>query len=121
MSESESGKRGVKDVGVYIGESSRTLAERSLEHTNGAKNLDPDNFVVKHWILHHSDLNEPPKIRFRPIKTLKDALSRLVSEAVWIDAKANMNSMSEWRVIKLTRLKVDMSVWVEKANDASEK
>ena len=121
MSEAESGKREAKEVGVYIGESSRTLAERSLEHANGAKNLDPDNFVVKHWILQHSELNEPPKIRFKPVKSFKDALSRLVSEAVWIDAKANMNSKSEWRINKLTRLKVDLSTWAERADDASEK
>ena len=44
-----------------------------------------------------------------------------MSEAVWIDAKANMNSKSEWRINKLTRLKVDLSAWAERADDASEK
>ena len=44
-------------IGRYIGESSRTLAERSKEHTDGAKNCEYDNFIVKHWVNHHSDLH----------------------------------------------------------------
>ena len=107
--EVEDGARLPEDAGVYVGESSRTLAERVREHVNGAKNLEYDNFITKHWALQHSDLKEPPKIKFVPIKSYKDALTRLVSESVWIEAKANMNSKGEWRTNKVSRLKIDKS------------
>ena len=120
VSETTMGVGETGDVGVYVGESSRTLSERALEHVGGAKSLDPDNFIVKHWILKHSNLDNPPRIKFKPIKSHSDALSRLVSESVWIDAKANMNSKGEWRVNKVSRLKVDERAWKEKLKESAE-
>ena len=52
-------------VGRYIGESSRTLAERSREHVAGAGNLEYENFIVKHWVISHSDSIGPPCMRFK--------------------------------------------------------
>ena len=47
-------------IGRYIGESSRTLSERSKEHIDGVKNYDHDNFIVKHWVNHHNEFEEAP-------------------------------------------------------------
>ena len=95
------------DVGKYIGESSRTLAERSSEHMRGAKSFDSENFIIKHWVLHHPELERRPRIRFKVIKTFRDPLSRLVAESVLIDKLSNLNSKSEWRNNRVSRLVVE--------------
>ena len=66
-------------VGVYVGESSRTLAERSGEHIQGCKSLNIDNFILKHWINCHEDLTTPPLVRFRVVKSFNDPLSRMLA------------------------------------------
>ena len=93
-----------KKIGRYIGESSRTLAERSKEHIEGATNIDSDNFIVKHWVSCHSELESIPRIRFKMLKSFQDVLSRLATEAVLIDNLATMNSKSEFRCNKLARI-----------------
>ena len=99
-----------RDVGVYVGETSRTLLERALEHVTAADNLDVDNFITKHWASSHRTLESRPRIKFKVIKQFKDALSRQVSEAVWIEHVANLNSKAEWGKNSLTRLVVDNDV-----------
>ena len=39
----------VPHKGRYIGETARTLSERSDEHFKGLRRFDPKNFLVKHW------------------------------------------------------------------------
>ena len=85
-----------EEVGVYVGETSRTLAERALEHVTCSERIDVENFITKHWALKHSNLTEYPKMRFKVIKQCKDALSRQVTEAVWIEDTSNLNSKAEW-------------------------
>ena len=89
-----------------LGESSRTLAERSREHINGAGNLDYDNFIVKHWVSSHSDSADIPSMRFKVLKSFQDPLSRMATEAILIDTVANMNSKSEYRNNKISRIVV---------------
>ena len=55
------------EVGVYIGETSRTLMERATEHVIGAEHIDLDNFITKHWANKHKWLSEAPRMRFNPI------------------------------------------------------
>ena len=102
--EMKEGERTIDDVGIYVGERSRTLAERASEHVNGALTLDVNNFITKHWALKYRGLKSPPRIRVQPIRTFRDALSRLVSESVWIEARGNMNSKGELRCNKVSRL-----------------
>ena len=63
-----------QDVGVYIGETSRTLMERATEHVNGAEKIEIDNFI--NWANSHNELREAPRMRFKVTKKCKDALSR---------------------------------------------
>ena len=101
------------EVGVYIGETSRTLIERAVEHVKGANDLDVENFITKHWALRHSELNCCPRMRFRVVKQCRDALTRQVSEAIIIEDRANLNSKAEWGRNRIARLIVDKSEWSE--------
>ena len=98
----------------YIGETSRTLAERSTEHVTAAEGLDADNFIVKHWVSSHPDLTRQPRMRFKVRKSFTDPLSRLVTEAVLIEREGKLNSKSEWGHNKLKRLTVDKPEWMRK-------
>ena len=102
--EIKKGCRSAREQGRYIGESSRTLCERSKEHVDGAQNLDSDNFIVKHWVSCHSNLTNSPRMRFKVLKSFQDVLSRLATEAVFIEKMATMNSKSEFRCNKLSRI-----------------
>ena len=56
---------------VNIGESSRSLSERVLEHVRGAKALDKENFIAKPWALQHMDRANPPRIRLNQLSRSK--------------------------------------------------
>ena len=99
------------EVGVYIGETSRTLIERSREHVKCAEDLNTDSFITKHWSTRHSALNEYPRMQFSVVKQCKDAMSRQITEAIIIETKGNLNSKSEWGKNPLTRLQTDRNHW----------
>ena len=71
-------------VGVYIGESSRSLQERSFEHLRDARKLDGKSHIVKHWMEDHPSMENIPPFRFRIKRTFKDWLTRQVNEAISI-------------------------------------
>ena len=73
--------------GVYVGESSRSLHERALEHTADCRDKKEDSHMVKHWLTSHPDLGEPPAFRFRIVRSFQDAMTRQISEAVRIDIR----------------------------------
>ena len=102
---------------VYVGETGRCLAERSREHIRGLRNGDKENFIVKHWALHHRKRKEPPTIKFEIVKNHRDCLSRVVHEAVLIDKEGNMNSKSEWRKNAKPRLVIEKEGWEKKKEE----
>ena len=106
--------------GRYIGESYRSLYERSIEHFNMLKNLDLSSFMYKHWAISHKTLANPPEFRFRVVKKHKDPLSRLIHEAVRIMSSASMNSKTEWGGFKIARLSVEPAEWEKRKQDALE-
>ena len=67
----------IRREGVYIGETSRSLYERSKEHVADAKSL-------KHWLLSHEEDKEQPEFIFKKISSHKDCLSRQIAEAILI-------------------------------------
>ena len=101
------GDNASKRISKYIGESSRTLAERSKEHVEGALNCEYDNFIVKHWVTSHCDLTKPPRMKFKVLKSFQDALSRLATESVLIEMVGTMNSKSEFRNNKISRIIIE--------------
>ena len=40
---------------IYVGESSRSMAERSLEHWKDLSNQDEESHMLKHWRTVHSE------------------------------------------------------------------
>ena len=116
IDEEKNGNRQKEDVGRYIGESSRTLAERSAEHVKLADNIDHDSFIVKHWVTNHTSLMKAPRMRFRVLRSFQDPLSRMATESIFIETMANMNSRNEFRNNKISRLVV---VDPRKKNDGS--
>ena len=110
---------------VYLGETSRSLRERSGEHVSGARRLDEKNFISKHWQMAHNSDDAPPDFVFRVHSCHNDPLSREVYEAVMIQ-KVNadveitiLNSKSEWNSSSLSRLCIDKKEW-EKRKELEE-
>ena len=72
-------KKGVQSV--YVGESCRSLYERSKEHWRAFLDGKKDSHMLKHHVLIHGGQGEP-RFHIRPIKYHSSALSRQVHEAV---------------------------------------
>ena len=96
--------------GVYIGESSRSLHERAKEHVSDRDNMKEDSHMLKHWLNDHQNLLEPPKFKFRIIRSFQDPLTRQLAEAVRIERHGDgiLNSKSEFNRCRIPRLKIDL-------------
>ena len=69
-------------VGIYIGETSRSIAKRVNEHLY---DFDTESFsIVKHWMNSHTDRDEAPPFKIKILRQYKDSLSRQVGEAIAI-------------------------------------
>jgi hypothetical protein len=107
---------------VYVGESSRSIYERSLEHMNDAKKKTEDSHIWKHWAEHHPN-ESMPRFSFKVIRTFQDCLTRQVAESVRIDRRGGcvLNSKTEFSRCKITRLVVDTSEWQEEGRTEQDK
>ena len=108
-----------KKIGVYVGESARSIFERAREHGGDYIGMKEDSHMVKHWLTSHSDLQEPPMFRFRVIRSFKDAMTRQISEAVRIELRGEgvLNSKSEYSRCRLPRLVIDHDGWKKSKQD----
>ena len=99
--------------GIYVGESSRSLYERSKEHQADRDNMQEDSHQVKHWLLHHQELQCPPAFRYKMISSFTDPMTRQLSEAVRIELRGPeiLNSKSEYTRCRVPRLRVDLEGW----------
>ena len=102
---------------IYVGESSRSLMERTAEHhSDYAKNKE-ESHMTKHWANHHPGSSKPLFHQYI-VKSFKSSLERQVAEAVRIQYRGNvLNSVGGFNRSKLTRLVVDQEwdqkVWEE--------
>ena len=96
---------------IYIGETARPFRTRCREHMKKVQALSPDSFIVQHWFKHHGLNPTPPSFEFKIVKACKDALTRQVGEAVWIQDKGTLNSKSEFGMNNLCRLVADLTPW----------
>ena len=101
-------KNGSSD-GIYIGESGRSLYERSKEHLEDAKNHKDSSHIWKHWALCHQDLMVQPVFKFKVIRVHKSCLDRQLHEAVKIAECGTLNSKCEFRQNQVKRLKVSLT------------
>ena len=99
--------------GIYVGESSRSLYERTKEHQADRVELDDKSHQIKHWLTDHADLSYPPTFRFKLIRSFTDPMTRQLAEAVRIELRGTniLNSRAEYNRCRVPRLKVDLEGW----------
>ena len=96
---------------LYVGETCRSLHERSKEHMEAFKQGSKDSHVLKHHVAHHQGEGEP-KMMFRAVKYYSTALGRQIGEATRIrrrGASSLLNSKGEYNRCKITRLTLEES------------
>ena len=96
--------------GIYFGESSRSLYERSREHFRDAGDFSGGSHQVKHWMTTHPEDDQCPPFKIKVIGSYKDCLTRQVSEALKIHNSKDelLNSKNEYASNHLSRIVVDM-------------
>ena len=101
--------------GIYVGESSRSLYERTREHMSDREGWKEESHQVKHWLTDHSELQQPPRFRFKLVRSFTDPMSRQLAEAVRIELRGSsiLNSKSEYNRCRVPRLRVDLEGWKE--------
>ena len=106
-------KEGYRASGVYVGESARSLYERAKEHHDDELNMKEDSHRMKHWVLDHPNLPDPPKFKMKIVSSYRDPLTRQVGEAVRIEMRGGntLNSKTEYNRCRLPRLTIDQEVW----------
>ena len=96
----------VKDGSIYVGESSRSIFERSREHWRDFKCGSDKSHILRHQGATHP--GEEPRFIMRTVKYYRTALSRQIGEAVRIarrgGAGAILNSKSEFDRCHIPRL-----------------
>ena len=95
---------------LYVGETGRSLHERSREHWDSYRNGSKDSHILKHHLLHHNGEGEPEMV-FKVVGKYRSALSRQVGEAVKIRRRGGegslLNSKGEFNRCKITRLTLE--------------
>ena len=93
----------------YIGETSRSIYERGLEHDRDWKELKKDSHMVKHFFdVHEEEEAEEMEFGMRIVNACRSAFNRQISESVEIqnnkDKHHILNSRSEYNRCALPRL-----------------
>ena len=107
--EKEKGKGGWRYLkegrGIYVGESSRSIYERSKEHQADRVAMSEESHKIKHWLTDHQELLAPPKFKFKMIQSFQDPMSRQLAEAVRIELRGSdaLNSKSEYNMCTKTQ------------------
>ena len=105
---------------TYIGETSRSVYERSREHWEGAKKGSMKNHMIKHQVLEHGG-EQKPEFFMKIRGFYKTALARQVAEAVMIRRRggegAILNSKGEFSRSYIPRLQVVEEEAVENNGD----
>ena len=104
--------------GIYVGESSRSMYERGKEHQKDREDTKEDSHQIKHWKLHHPDLEEPPRFKFKIVSVFSDPMTRQLAEGIRIERRGEntLNSKSEYSRCRVPPLKIDKEVWGKKAD-----
>ena len=94
---------------LYVGESSRSLQERMVEHWSSYRRKEEGSHIRKHQEQHHPD--KDPRFLVKAISYHRTALSRQIREAVRIRKRGGessiLNSKSEFNRCYIPRLVVD--------------
>ena len=111
----ETRKRKIREVKIYkyVGESSRSLYERGLEHLRDLEELKADSHMLKHYFEKHIEEKlEEMEFGARIVDKPRSAFNRQISESVTIqnqNMKNNiLNSKSEYNRCALPRLTANL-------------
>ena len=74
-------ERSGTNASLYVGETSRSLFERTSEHWQAADSLKEESHMVQHIEESHKGEGKPD-FKFKIVKTFKTALDRQIAEAV---------------------------------------
>ena len=89
----------MKDGSLYVGETSRTIYDRSKVHWGAWASRSDKSHILRHQNQEHGG-DETPKFVMRMVKSYRTALSRQIGEAVRImergGAGSILNSKSEF-------------------------
>ena len=92
----------------YIGETSRSIYERSAEHQLGLTSLNKDSYMLKHFVDKHGgeDLGKK-RFALKVIKFTRTSFERQILESVQLQANREhhlLNSKSEYNRCAIPRL-----------------
>ena len=109
------GKRELKELNnkeastAYVGETSRSVKERTQEHWGAYRSRNKDSHMLKHQELQHGGA-APPKFVMRIVSGARSALERQTKEAVRIRRRggegAILNSKAEFNRCYISRLQL---------------
>ena len=109
-------------MGLYTGETSRSLFERAGEHMAAARGLQRGSHMIKHWFLDHPGVEELPGFKFRIIGKYKDSMTRQIKEAIRVQNRpGNLNSKGEFGGGTIPRLVVEVSDYEKKKAELEER
>ena len=102
---------------LYVGETARSMKERSSEHWADAEKWQEECHMVEHQTMAHNGRGDP-NFNFSIVKKCGSSLERQVREAVRIQMRGVvLNKKGTYNRCKLTRLVVDeewdIKVWQE--------
>ena len=91
---------------VYVGETSRSRAERSREHWDDFKSIKTDLHIMKH------QGEGEPEFQFKVVKHFKSAPTRQVGETIRLERRgfSSLNSKGEYNRCKISRLVLEQPV-----------
>ena len=103
---------------IYVGETSRSLYERTKEHIRDGQNRAEDSHIAKHWEQAHAG-EEMPEFRFIIARSFRDSLSRQIAESIRIDLRGEqvLNSRTVYSRNRLPRLEVEKPEWEKVAEE----
>ena len=114
MCDREEGNKEMKSIPcLYVGESARSLFERSSEHWQATHMKKEESHMHQHMVEEHRKEIDRPEFRFRVVRAFKTALDRQIAEAIRIEMRGQvLNRRGEFNRCSLTRLGLDYE-WEE--------
>ena len=108
----------------YIGETSRSVYERSWEHVHSMEQLHTNSHMLKHALEKHGEEEDLGKIQFgvKVVRYTRSAFDRQVMESVIIQEERShniLNSKSEYNRCSLPRLTANLGdrEWKKRAKE----
>ena len=108
----------MEEQNIYVGETSRSLYERTKEHIKDGEDKKEESHIAKHWEHHHQG-EDMPEFRFRIVRTFRDSLSRQVAESIRIDLRGEgvLNSKTVYSRNHLPRVVIEKPAWEMEAEE----